>query len=89
MSDMHQVNPPNIKLHPTSFRLSKDVLKAIEDGAAMFRMNRTQWIEFLARAAVSGHAEGVSTDRAKIEIKMTVINGKPRRPVPKNLIPKI
>lgn len=89
MNPMHQVNPQKPPVHPTSFRLTKETLRAIDDGAAMFRMNRTKWIEFLVQAAVSGEPVSITTERAKIEVKLTVINDKPRRPVPKNLLPNV
>lgn len=61
----------------------------LEEGAKMFRMNRTKWLEFLIRAAVSGKPEIIGTERAKIEVSLTVVNDKPRRPIPKNLFPNV
>jgi len=74
---------------PTSFRFTPEVLKAIDEGAQIFRMNRTKWVEFLVTAAVTCKKVSISTERAKIEIELVPLNTKRRRVIPTNLYPTV
>lgn len=70
---------------PTSFRFLPETLKKIDQGAAIFRMNRTKWLEFLIDSSLAGRPICIQTERAKIAIEFTVLNARPRRLKTKNL----
>jgi hypothetical protein len=55
-------------LHPTSFRLTAAAVYAIAKGCEIFRMSRGEFVEALAKAAVSGKKTEFATERAKITI---------------------
>lgn len=94
MSDHKMPNPtpeldrgPRGPAHiiPTSFRFLPETLKKIDDGAKIFKMNRTKWLEFLVDASVAGKRMAIETERARIEIELVVLNPKRRRPDPNAL----
>jgi hypothetical protein len=55
-------------LHPTSFRLTSDAVDAIAKGCEILRMSRGEFVEALAKAAVSGKKSEFATEKAKITI---------------------
>lgn len=57
------------KVTPTSFRLTRRALDALDRGAERFHMTRAQWLEFLAVSAVSEEKASIVTDHASIEIQ--------------------
>lgn len=70
---------------PTSFRFLPETLKKIDQGAAIFRMNRTKWLEFLIDSSLAGRPVSIQTERARIAIEFQVINDRPRKTKLKNL----
>lgn len=54
---------------PRSFRFSDEAVKAIDEGAARFNMSRTEWIEWLAAAAVSTKKKFIATDQYEISVE--------------------
>lgn len=56
---------------PTSFRLSDEAIAALDKGGARFNMNRTQWLEWLALAAVSDKGSSMSIGAHQIEVRST------------------
>ena len=94
MTDLETPNAPELErkpkrelVIPTSFRFLPETLKKIDDGAAIFRMNRTKWLEFLIDSSLAGRPICIQTERAKIAIEFTVLNSKPRRLRVKNIEP--
>lgn len=57
---------------PTSFRLSDDAKDALEAGAARFRMNQTQWLEFLLLSAVANKKVTIQYPDADIAIESNI-----------------
>jgi hypothetical protein len=70
---------------PTSFRFLPETLEKIDQGAAVFRMNRTKWLEFLIDSSLAGRPICIQTERAKISIEFTVLNARPRRLKTRNI----
>lgn len=47
---------------PTSFRLSDEAIAALDKGSNRFRMNRTQWLEWLALSAVADKEVSIANE---------------------------
>lgn len=53
---------------PTSFRFSEEANDALDEGAKLFGMTRTKWIEWLAISAVSGEKRFKASDNHEITV---------------------
>jgi hypothetical protein len=53
---------------PTSFRLSEEALEALETCTKLYRLNRTEMIEFLVAAASESGTKKLATEMAKLSI---------------------
>jgi len=57
---------------PTSFRLSREAVYAVAKACKLYRLSRSELIEFLATAAISGGHSEIGTEMAKMTIDSTV-----------------
>lgn len=58
----------NTETQPTSFRFTEDVMDAIDSGANRFGMSRTDWLAFLAKAAVADKKSYLAKDNDEVTI---------------------
>jgi hypothetical protein len=57
------------KTNPTSFRLPPEVIDALDVGATRFGKSRTEWLAFLAKAAIADKASLIVFDGNELTVR--------------------